>query len=60
MKEEIDFILNKQIGYEVKVTPEESALRKLHDIATELKLKEYKIVSKNYTNLKNSKYGFML
>lgn len=53
-------VRHRQIYNEIKVTPEESDLKKLQNMATELKLKEYKIISKNHTHLKNTKYGFML
>ncbi len=57
---EIDFILNKKEAYEVKLTPWESDLKKLKNIASELNIKEFKIVSKNYSDFTNVVYGFML
>lgn len=57
---EIDFIVNKKEAYEVKLNPQESDLRKLKNIAEELNIKKFKIISKNYSSLKNVMYGFML
>lgn len=57
---EIDFILEKKKAYEVKLNPQESDIRKLRNMATELNLEEFKIVSKNFSGLENIAYGFML
>jgi predicted AAA+ superfamily ATPase len=57
---EIDFILNKEEAYEVKLSPIASDVRRLKQLSEELKLKKYKIVSKNYSELKDVIYGFML
>lgn len=57
---EIDFILNKKYAYEVKITPDKQDIKKLDVLTKELKLKDYKIVSKKYSRLENVIYGFML
>lgn len=57
---EIDFILNKQIAYEVKITPDRSDLMKLERISKELGLKEYKLISKNYSAIDNVIFGFLI
>jgi len=57
---EIDFILNKKEAFEVKITPAETDLRRLRKLSQELKLKEYRIISKNYSPFKNVVYGFMI
>lgn len=58
---EIDFILDKKEAYEVKISPQESDVRRLTDIASDLDLETYKIVSKNYCReLGNLVYGFMV
>ncbi|MFZ5995267.1 MAG: ATP-binding protein [Thermodesulfobacteriota bacterium] len=57
---EIDFIVDKSQAYEVKVSPQASDVKRLRAMATELKLKGFKIVSKNYSDLENVIYGFML
>ena len=57
---EIDFILNKQIAYEVKITPTRSDLMKLERISKELGLKEYKLISKNYSAIDNVIFGFLI
>lgn len=57
---EIDFILNKEEAYEIKISPDERDSEKLRVLADELKLKKYKIVSRKYTEIRNAIYGFML
>lgn len=59
---EIDFILNKEIGIEVKLSPRETDYRKLERISKELSLRNFKIITKNYFSpnlrMKNIEYGF--
>ncbi len=57
---EIDFILNKKVAYEVKMTPDESDVRRLKHLSQELGIEEFKIISGNYTSLENALYGFMI
>jgi len=57
---EIDFILNREKAYEVKINPQESDIKKLKELSKSLNLKEYKIVSKTYSSLEGVIYGFML
>jgi len=57
---EIDFILNKEIAYEVKTTPHLSDVKKLERVSNELNLKSFHIVSKNYAEHENVIYGFMV
>ena len=57
---EIDIILNKKEAYEVKLSPEESDVKKLKEMSMELKLDGFKIVSKNYSELENVVYSFMV
>lgn len=57
---EIDFIVNKADAYEVKLFPYESDIRKLQNLATDIGLRSHYIVSKNYCDLQNITYGFML
>ena len=57
---EIDFILNKEKAYEVKTNPRPADLKKLSSLAKGLNIKEYKIVSRNFSALDNILYGFML
>jgi predicted AAA+ superfamily ATPase len=57
---EIDFILNKEAGYEVKMSPQNKDVKKLSALANGLKLKEFNIVSKKYSELDSIKYGFTL
>jgi predicted AAA+ superfamily ATPase len=57
---EIDFILDKKHAFEVKLKPDESDLKRLSNLAKELKLKDFAIVSKNYTTLPDSMYAFQV
>jgi len=57
---EIDFILNKELAYEIKLKPYESDLKRLMAIASELDLKEYRLISKEYCQLENTIFGFQL
>ena len=57
---EIDFILDKKEAYEVKLNPQESDVKRLKSMAMELNLEKFKIISKNYSELENIVYGFML
>jgi len=57
---EIDFILNKETGYEVKLSPQKRDVQRLSELASELKLKKFYIISKKYCDLDNIKYGFTL
>jgi len=57
---EIDFILNREIAYEVKVTPHLSDIKRLERVSNELNLKGFQVVSKNYVAHDNVIFGFML
>jgi len=57
---EIDFIADEEKAYEVKITPQESDIRKLKEMAGMLNLFDFKIISKKYSRLKNVIYGFSL
>lgn len=57
---EIDFILNKEVAFEVKEMAHFSDLKKLERISNELKLKKFFLISYRYSHLKNSIYGFQL
>ena len=57
---EIDFILNKEMAYEVKATPHLSDIKRLERVSNELSLKEFQVVSKSYVAHDNVIYGFML
>jgi predicted AAA+ superfamily ATPase len=57
---EIDFILNKEIAYEVKATPHLSDIRKVKKLVDELNLETFRIVSKKYSEYENVIYGFMI
>ncbi len=57
---EIDFILNKEKAFEVKISPQGPALRKLKILSEELGLKDWWMISKNFTELDHTLYGFML
>lgn len=57
---EIDFILNKKTAFEVKLNPRLSDLKKLKEMAMQLNLEEFRIVSKNFSEMENILYGFMV
>lgn len=51
---EIDFILNKEIAFEVKLKASASDLKKLEKNARELGLKQYFLVSKNFCDIEKT------
>jgi predicted AAA+ superfamily ATPase len=57
---EIDFVVDKKIGYEVKTSSHESDLRRLKGLCEELGLNKCGVVSKNYNKLDSTVYGFMV
>ncbi len=57
---EIDFILNKKIAYEVKLSPSFRELKKLKDICSSLGIGKSYIVSRNYSEMEDVLYGFMI
>ncbi len=57
---EIDFITDKKYAYEVKIKAYEQDIKKLTALSKELKLKDYRIISRKYSPLEHVRYGFML
>ena len=57
---EIDFLLNQQTAYEVKIKPYEQDIAKLKRLCSELKINNYYIVSKEYSRLQPLKPAFTL
>lgn len=57
---EIDFILDKIIAYEAKLTPQPSDIKKLKRISDELNLEGFQVIARNYSELENVIYGFMI
>jgi len=57
---ELDFILNKNAGYEVKMKPDRTDLVRLSNVAKELNLEKFKVVSWNYSDLDGIIYGFQI
>lgn len=57
---ELDFILDKRSGYEVKSHPNPGDRTKLNGLAAELKLVSAQLVSKRYITMPQITYGFML
>ena len=57
---EIDFIIDKKYAYEVKIKAYEQDIKKLAALSKELKLKDYRIISRKYSPLEHVRYGFML
>ncbi len=57
---EIDFIIGKKYAYEVKINAYEQDIKKLAALSKELKLKDYRIISRKYSPLEHVRYGFIL
>jgi len=57
---EIDFILDKSRAFEAKINPQPADVTRLKRLVFELGFKEFKVVSKNYSQLNHLSYGFML
>ena len=57
---EIDFVVGRKVGYEVKVSPRGQDVVRLQGLCAELGLSECKIISKNFSKLDNIIYGFMV
>lgn len=55
---EIDFILNGKEAYEVKLSPSVHDLSSLEKTSKQVGIKDFKLVSKSFTNLRNIFYGF--
>jgi len=56
--QEIDFILDKKISFEVKLTPTQSDLNRLKRLSSAIDIKNYKIISYNFSNLDHIIYPF--
>jgi uncharacterized protein len=59
-KSEIDFILNKEIAFEVKQKGIEADFRKLERIVAETGIKRHYIISKSITDLEHTVYPWFL
>lgn len=57
---EVDFILNQKKCSEVKIRPSQQDLNKIKRISKELRIKDFSLISKSYSELKNIEYGFLL
>lgn len=57
---EIDFILNREEAYEVKLRASKQDLFHFEKISRELKIKKYTLISKVYSGLKHTSYAFCL
>ncbi|OGD22006.1 MAG: hypothetical protein A2W03_07090 [Candidatus Aminicenantes bacterium RBG_16_63_16] len=57
---EIDFLLDKTNAFEAKITPQLRDVQQLKRVAGELGLKSFSVVSKSFTDLENTVYGFMI
>jgi predicted AAA+ superfamily ATPase len=57
---EIDFVVGKKVGYEVKVLPRTTDIVKLQGLCNEVGLNDCTIISKRYSKLENIMYGFMI
>jgi len=57
---EIDFILDQKTAFEVKINPREAEIRRMKELSARIGLKDFKMISKNYSKLENVIYAFML
>ena len=57
---EIDFVLNKETAYEIKLRPYDTDLKRLKALSKELDLKQYTLISKEYGQLENTLFGFQI
>lgn len=58
--QEIDFILNKEQAFEVKIKPSQSDVKKLAKLCQNLKIDKFGPISKKYSELKKVSYGFLI
>ena len=56
----IDFIINRDKAYDVKVVPHSADIKRFKKICEELNFDEYKIISKNYIEDESVEYGFTI
>ncbi len=57
---EIDFILNKEIAFEVKLKATESDLKRLENISNKIGISNFHLISLNYTNTKRTIFPMFL
>ncbi|HCY77254.1 MAG TPA: hypothetical protein DHV28_15150 [Ignavibacteriales bacterium] len=57
---EIDFILNKEIAFEVKLKSSVSDLKKLEKNSTELGLEQYHLISKNFSETERTVFPMFI
>jgi uncharacterized protein len=56
----ISFILNNETAYDVELHPRKSDLTRIQRLSADLFLKNYYVVSKNYSELESIQYSFMV
>jgi hypothetical protein len=57
---EIDFLLNKTHAFEAKMTPQRRDVNQLRRVAEELGMTSFSIISRNFTDLEHTLYGFQV
>lgn len=57
---EIDFILNSEIAFEVKISGSIYDLKKLKRVSEKLEIKKYFVISKNFVELESTIIGYEL
>src|SRR4030065_685826 len=57
---EIDFLLDKTHAFEAKMTPQHRDVNQLKRVAEELGMTSWSVVSRNFTNLESTIYGFQI
>lgn len=58
--QEIDFILNKEKAFEVKIASGIHDEKRISRLSSSLKIKDWKIISKKYSDSNNVIFGFMI
>jgi predicted AAA+ superfamily ATPase len=57
---EIDFLLDKTHAFKAKMTPQQRDVNQLKRVAAELGMKSFSVVSRYFTGLDNTLYGFQV
>jgi predicted AAA+ superfamily ATPase len=57
---EIDFLLDKAHAFEAKMTPQQRDVNQLKRVAEDLGMTSFSVVSRNFTDLENTLYGFQI
>jgi uncharacterized protein len=59
-KSEIDFIVNKEIAFEVKQKAVETDLKKLQNLSKEIGIEKHYLISNTFSEIENTIYPWFL